>query len=177
MNEHIALRADTFSAADSALSLNPSLLKSVDDISYEQANTWINTELSNINTECQDELQQKIKHSFELVNNVHMSSYWPIATTAHMHLICILSELIDAPIASGCDEEVMTLETANYWADGEVDKYRDRDASAIAERIAKSAEKLKQKNLCERFPFSAFAYRKLIVDLSIILHDKRGQLH
>ena len=177
MNDFIEFCGDAFLSAGTALSLDPSLLKSVDDISYEQANAWIKDELSTINKECKEELQYRIDRSLELVNDIHMSSCWPIATNAHLHLICVLSQLNGDQTTSNSGANDMSLVDASQWAEDEVEYRLNFDIFEIADHIAKLADKLRDQQLCEQFPNSAFAYRKLIANLSVVLHEQRGLLH
>lgn len=153
----------------------------ISDISYAEAGEWVIDQIGKLDQSDAVALRARIERSTSLLEDIKAISLWPVAAHAHMQLIHQLKHVLDEITI---DENAfnhavgdMPLTSAARWADEQVMSVDLRDPFAIADRIAKAAEKLASRESCQKWPGSAYAHRKVVADLTVFLRRTRGTVH
>jgi len=164
-------------AGQKSLLLDSSLAaQGIRDITFAEAGRWVVDEIEVLDLADAGAIRARIDESSRRLEDVTACAVWPVSAHAHMQLIHQLNGLLPegAGFVDGAD---MALSAAARWADDEVMKVDLRDPFAIADRIAVAADKLSSTENCRQWPGSAMAHRKVVTDLTLLLHRSRGTVH
>jgi hypothetical protein len=154
-------------------SIDPS---SIDDITFAIAGQWAATEITAVDLADETAIRERMEKSARLLEDLTACARWPIAAHAHMQVVHQLSGFLMSELVRGEDED-MSIDHAMEWAAEEVLKVDLRDPWAIADRLAEVADKLSCSEACRQHPGSAFGYRVLMSELSVMLARTGRKLH
>lgn len=167
--------ADMATVTHPALELDSRYSETVSDISHRQAGMWVAEEISSIDLADADAIRARIRISEDRLSDKVACDLWPVSAHAHMQLVHQLKHLLTENWITNDDD--ISLESALKWADGEILGTDLSDPFTMADRIAETAEKLDDTEICARWPASACAHIKVYATLSDHFYKAKITLH